>query len=194
MKETSRSNDLLYSERTVQTVRQWVETLVVGMNLCPFAKREMVNNRVRFATTTSITEEQLLIALQTELELLNTDTSVETTLLIHSRVLQDFFDYNRFLSYADSLLVEMGLEGIYQIASFHPDYQFDGMNPDDAENYTNRSPYPMLHLIREASLERVIADYPEIDQIPVRNIALMNGIGQDKLQALLRFCLNFKDQ
>jgi hypothetical protein len=194
MKETSRSNDLLYSERTVQTVRQWVETLVVGMNLCPFAKREMVNNRVRFATTTSITEEQLLIALQTELELLNTDTSVETTLLIHSRVLQDFFDYNRFLSYADSLLVEMGLEGIYQIASFHPDYQFDGTNPDDAENYTNRSPYPMLHLIREASLERVIADYPEIDQIPVRNIALMNGIGQDKLQALLRFCLNFKDQ
>jgi hypothetical protein len=194
MKETSRSNDLLYSERTVQTVRQWVETLVVGMNLCPFAKREMVNNRVRFATTTSITEEQLLIALRTELELLNTDTSVETTLLIHSRVLQDFFDYNRFLSYADSLLVEMGLEGIYQIASFHPDYQFDGTNPDDAENYTNRSPYPMLHLIREASLERVIADYPEIDQIPVRNIALMNGIGQDKLQALLRFCLNFKDQ
>jgi len=194
MKETSRSNDLLYSERMVQTVRQWVETLVVGMNLCPFAKREMVNDRVRFATTTSITEEQLLIALQTELELLNTDTSVETTLLIHSRVLQDFFDYNQFLSYADSLLVEMGLKGIYQIASFHPDYQFDGTNPDDAENYTNRSPYPMLHLIREASLERAIADYPEIDQIPVRNIALMNGIGQHKLHALLKSCLNYKDQ
>jgi hypothetical protein len=194
MKETSRSNDLLYSERTVQSVRQWVETFVVGMNLCPFAKREMMNKTVRFTTTTSITEEQLLIALQTELELLNTDTSVETTLLIHSRVLQDFFDYNRFLGYADSLLVEMELEGIYQIASFHPDYQFDGTNPDDAENYTNRSPYPMLHLIREASLERVIANYPEIDQIPVRNIALLNGIGQDKLQALLRFCLNYKDQ
>jgi len=190
MKETSRSNDLLYSERTVQTVRQWVETLVVGMNLCPFAKREMVNNRVRFATTTSITEEQLLIALQTELKLRNTDTSVETTLLVHSRVLQDCVDYSRFLSDADSLLVEMGLEGIYQIASFHPDYQFDGTNPDDAENFTNRSPYPMLHLIREASLERVIADYPEIDQIPVRNIALMNHLGEDKLQALLRSCLS----
>jgi hypothetical protein len=83
----------------------------------------------------------------------------------------------------------MGLEGIYQIASFHPDYQFDGTKPDDVENYTNRSPYPMLHLIREASLERVIADY-QVDQIPVRNIALMNDLGQDKLQALLRSCLN----
>ena len=190
MKEASRSGDLVYDEKMVRPVRQWVETLVVGMNLCPFAKREMVKDRVRFATTTSITEEQLLMALRSELELLNTDPSVETTLLIHSGVLQDFCDYNQFLSYADSLLVEMGLEGIYQIASFHPDYQFDGTKPDDVENYTNRSPYPMLHLIREASLERVIADYPEVDQIPVRNKALMNDLGQDKLQALLRSCLN----
>ena len=129
------------------------------------------------------------MALQVELELLNTDPSVETTLLIHASVLRNFDDYNRFLGYADSLLVEMGLEGIYQIASFHPDYQFDGTKPNDAENYTNRSPYPMLHLIREASLERVIADY-QVDQIPVRNIALMNYLGQDKLQALLRSCFN----
>ena len=181
-------------EETVRPVRQWVEALVVGMNLCPFAKREMVKNRVRFTTTESTTQEQLLIALQAELELLNTDPLVETTLLIHVNVLRDFHDYNRFLGYADSLLVEMELEGIYQIASFHPDYQFDGTMPDDAENYTNRSPYPMLHLIREASLERVIADYPEVDQIPARNIALMNELGQDKLQALLRSCLNDRDQ
>ncbi len=179
-------------EKTIQPVRQWVETLVVGMNLCPFARREMVKNRVRFAATTSITEEQLLMALQAELELLNTDPSVETTLLIHPGVLQDFHDYNYFLGYADSLLVEMGLEGIYQIASFHPDYQFDGTKPDDAENYTNRSPFPMLHLIREVSLERVIADYPEVDQIPVQNIALMNALGQAKLQAILKSCLNYR--
>jgi len=188
MKEASRSSDFVNDEKTVLSVRQWVETLVVGMNLCPFAKRELVKNRVRFATTTSTTEEQLLMALQAELELLNTDPSVETTLLIHSNVLQDFYDYNEFLSYADSLLVEMGLEGIYQVASFHPDYQFGGTKQDDAENYTNRSPYPMLHLIREASLERVIEDYPETDQIPARNIALMNELGQRKLQALLRSC------
>ncbi len=177
-------------EKTIQPVRQWIETMVVGMNLCPFAKRELVKNRVRFVATASTTEEQLLIALQAELELLNTDPSVETTLLIHANILQDFHDYNQFLGYADSLLVEMGLDGIYQIASFHPHYQFDGTNPDDAENYTNRSPYPMLHLIREASLERAIADYPEVDQIPMKNIALMNELGQDKLQALLRSCLN----
>jgi hypothetical protein len=190
MKESSRAGDPAYDEKMIRSVRQWVETLVVGMNLCPFAKRELLKNRVRFATTTSITEEQLLVALQGELQLLNTDPSIETTLLIHADVLQDFYDYNRFLSYADSLLVEMELEGIYQIASFHPDYQFDGTKPDDAENYTNRSPYPMLHLIREVSLERAIADYPEVDQIPVRNIALMNELGQDKLQALLKSCLN----
>jgi hypothetical protein len=194
MNKASKSGDPVGDEGTVRSVRQWLEILVVGMNLCPFAKREMVKNRVRFATTESTTQEQLLLALQAELELLNSDPSVETTLLIHANVLQDFHDYNRFLGYADSLLVEMELEGIYQIASFHPDYQFDGTMPDDAENYTNRSPYPMLHLIREASLERVIADYPDVDQIPARNIALMNELGQDKLQALLRSCLNPGDQ
>ncbi len=191
MKEASRSGDLVRDEETVRPVRQWVETLVVGMNLCPFAEREMVKNRVRFATTASITEEQLLMALQAELELLNTDPSVETTLLIHSGVLQDFCDYNRFLSYADSLLVEMGLEGVYQIASFHPDYQFDGTKPDDVENYTNRSPYPMLHLIREASVERAIGNYSDVDKIPARNTELMNTVGEDKLKELLQAC--FRD-
>lgn len=193
MKKALRYGDLVNDEETVRSVRQWVETLVVGMNVCPFAKREMVKNSVRFTTTTSITQEQLLIALQAALELLNTDPSVETTLLIHPGVLQDFSDYNRFLSDADRLLVEMGLEGIYQIASFHPDYQFEGTKPDDVANYTNRSPYPMLHLIREASLERAIADYPDVDQIPVRNISLMNDMGQDKLQALLKSCLNNRE-
>ncbi|MCP3689246.1 MAG: DUF1415 domain-containing protein [Gammaproteobacteria bacterium] len=188
MKQELGSVDLEHDEKIAQPVRQWVEALVVGMNLCPFAKRELVNNKIRFATTTSITKEQLLMALQAELNLLNTDSSIETTLLIHPGVLQDFHDYNQFLNYADSLLVEMGLDGTYQIASFHPEYQFDGTQQDDAENYTNRSPYPMLHLIREASLERAIANYPQVDQIPQRNIELMNELGQDKLEALLRSC------
>lgn len=181
-------------EKADQSVRHWVETLVVEMNLCPFAKRELVKNRVRFTTTTATTEEQLLMALQTELETLNADPSVETTLLIHPEVLQDFYTYNRFLGDTDTLLVEMGLEGVYQIASFHPNYQFEGTKTDDAENYTNRSPYPMLHLIREESLERVIADYPDVDQIPLRNIALMNELGQGKLQALLSSCLQVSDR
>lgn len=176
-------------EEIIQAVRQWVETFVVGMNLCPFAKRELVKNRVRFVTTAATTAEQLLQVLQTELELLNADPSVETTLLIHPAVLQDFYDFNDFLDCADSLLVDMELEGIYQLASFHPDYQFGGTRPGDAENYTNRAPYPVLHLLREESLERVIADYPDVDDIPERNIALMNRLGQDKLEALLKLCL-----
>ncbi len=176
-------------EEIILAVRQWVETFVVGMNLCPFAKRELVKNRVRFVTTAATTAEQLLQVLQTELELLNAAPSVETTLLIHPAVLQDFYDFNDFLGCADILLLDMELEGIYQVASFHPDYQFGGTRPGDAENYTNRAPYPVLHLLREESLERVIADYPDVDDIPERNIELMNSLGQDKLQALLKSCL-----
>lgn len=184
MGEMLGTDELLDEEKVVLAVRKWVDGFVVGLNLCPFAQREMLNNRVRFITTNVNTQEQLLMALQDELELLNSEVSIETTLLIHAHVLQDFGDYNQFLSFADGLLVEMELEGIYQIASFHPGYQFGGTNEDDAENYTNRSPYPVLHIIREASLERAIAEYPEVDQIPSRNIALMNTMGQNKLQVL----------
>ncbi len=190
MKDVSQLGDSMSDEAIVLAVRRWVETFVVGMNLCPFAKRELVKNRVRFVTTAATTQEQLLMVLQAELELLNTDPSVETTLLIHAKVLQDFYDFNDFLSIADSLLVDMELEGIYQIASFHPDYQFGGTQPSDAENYTNRAPYPVLHLLREESLERVIADYPDVDDIPERNIKLMNDLGPDKLQTLLKLCLS----
>ena len=176
--------------KIIQSTQQWVDSFVVELNLCPFAKCELANNRVRFSVTEAITEEQLLEALQTELELLKSDLSVETTLLIHPQVLQDFYDYNQFLSLADSLFVEMNLEGIYQIASFHPDYQFSGADPDDAENYTNRSPFPMLHLLRENSLEKVIANYPDVDQIPARNIELMNNLGRDELKNVLQKCLS----
>jgi len=181
---------ILENEEIIRPVRHWVESLVVGLNLCPFAKRELVKNRVRFAVTAAVTEEQLLMDLQAELELLNSNEAVETTLLIHPKALQDFYDYNQFLNYADSLLAQMGLNGVYQIASFHPHYQFGGTEPDDVENYTNRSPYPMLHLIREESLERGIANYPDSDHIPERNIELLNSLGRDKMQALLQACFN----
>lgn len=176
-------------ERVINSVKKWLELFVVELNLCPFAKRELVSNRVRFAVTKAQTEEQLLLVLQAELELLDSDVSVETILLIHPQVLQDFYDYNEFLNIADSLLKEMQREGIYQIASFHPNYQFAGTNPEDLENCTNRSPYPILHLLREDSLEKAIAKYSDIDQIPTRNIELMNKLGQDKLDALMRTCV-----
>ena len=161
---------------------------MVELNLCPFAKRELVSDRVRFAVTPAATEETLLLALHDELQLLNTDTSVETTLLIHPWVLQRFDDYNQFLSAAEGLLAQLDLESEYQIASFHPDYQFAGTDPDDAENYSNRSTYPLLHILREQSVTRAVSEYPDIDQVPARNIERLNGLGTRKLQALRQAC------
>ena len=181
--------DPLKDSAIIAAVQRWVRSFVVDMNLCPFAKRELSGNRIRFASTAAETETELLMSLQNELELLNCNPSIETTLLIHANVLQAFDDYNQFLNYADNLLQQTGHEGVYQIASFHPQYRFDGTEPGDAENYTNRSPYPLLHIIREASLERAIADFPQVDQIPVRNIALMNSLGQDRLNALMQTCI-----
>ena len=170
-------------------MRHWVENVVVGLNLCPFARRELQQGRVRFALCTARNEEALLQALATELELLDANPGIETTLLIHPRVLQDFPAYNQFLDSADQLLAEMQMEGVYQVASFHPDYQFAGTAVDDPENYTNRSPYPLLHLLREDSLERAIAAHPDVAAIPTRNIALMNALGVGKLRTLLAACL-----
>lgn len=187
-------NDLtpqgLSPEKVVEVTKGWVNDFVVGMNLCPFAKRELEANSVRFFVSKAETEEQLLVDLQAELDLLVADESVETTLLIHPAVLQSFYDYNQFLDYADSLLVKLDLEGVIQIASFHPDYQFADTGPDDVENYTNRSPYPMLHLIREESLERAVAHYPDPEQIPERNIVMMKQLGREKVQRLFQQCLS----
>ncbi len=180
--------NLLEDLNVTQTVRRWVESFVIGMNLCPFAGRELLQERIRFAVTRASTEADLLVALETELELLVNDPAVETTLLIHPGVLQDFNGYNQFLDYADGLLLQMGLEGVCQVASFHPDYQFDGADTDAVENYTNRSPYPLLHLLREASLDRVLADYPDPEEIPQRNIEHMKKLGKSRLRAILQAC------
>jgi hypothetical protein len=162
----------------------------VGMNLCPFAKRELIKNRIHFQLSDAHTEAELLEELQVELERLSNDDKIETTLLIHPQVLQDFFDYNQFLDYADALLVQQKLDGIYQIASFHPHYQFGGTQACDAENFTNRSPYPILHILREESLANAIDQYPDSDSIPVKNIELMNTLGTEKLSQLLQQCSN----
>ncbi len=174
------------SEAIIYAVRRWVEDFVVGLNLCPFAGRELIRNRVRFVVTEAATEERLLVALATELALLDDDMTIETTLLIHHNVLQDFSDYNQFLDTAELFLAQTKLEGVYQIASFHPDYQFAGTGVNDAENFTNRSPYPLLHILREASLERSIAAHPDVEQIPVRNIEIMNSLGRERIQSLIQ--------
>ena len=164
-----------------KSVRRWLESFVIDLNLCPFAKRELVKNRIRFKVTNATTEEELLTVLQAEVDILTADEAIETTLLIHPQVLQDFGEYNQFLQLSDALLQQLNLEGVYQIASFHPDYQFANTQLEDVENYTNRSPYPMLHVLREKSLERVIADFPDTDEIPVRNMALMRRLGRKEI-------------
>ena len=173
------------NNKIITTVRHWIETLVVGLNLCPFAGKEFINNRIRFFVSEARSEDILLRDLQAELELLHRDPAVETTLLIHPDVLQSFSDYNQFLDDAEGLLKQLQLEGVIQIASFHPQYRFAGTRADDVENYTNRSPYPLLHLIREDSLERALAHYPHPENIPERNIRLLKQLGKEKMRALL---------
>jgi len=178
----------------VAATQAWVRDVVVGLNLCPFARKELALDRVRFAVTAAKDEESLLFALLTELELLQRDSTVATTLLIHPDSLQDFDDYNQFLQLADELLHEQNLEGVYQIASFHPDYQFADTAVNAAENYTNRSPYPMLHIINEASLQTALETYPDAASIPNTNIALLKHMGQGKMEALLQACFSVSSE
>jgi len=166
--------------------RHWVDTMVVGLNLCPFAKRELIKNRVRFVENNEDSLESLLQQLESELKLLSESPEIETTLVIATQQLENFDDYLDALALADQLLAMMSMRGEFQIASFHPDYQFDGTDVDDVENYTNRSPFPTFHLLREASLEAVIERYPDTEDIPERNIALMQSMGIDRIKAMIK--------
>lgn len=174
------------AEVFVNAVRAWIDGFVVEYDLCPFARRELAKGSVRITVSDATSIEKLLESLQSEMALLTRDKRIATTLIVHPHVLQDFVQYNDFLSLVDLLLEHTGLVGVYQIASFHPDYQFEGTRPDDAENYTNRSPYPMLHVLREDSVERAVSSYPDADQIPNRNIRRMNEMGVEALARQLR--------
>lgn len=176
------------TDSVINATRHWVEKAVIGLNLCPFAKRELKHDRIRFTHTPTQSVAELKECLAAELNYMDAHPTTETTLLIHPQVLQDFYDYNDFLYVAEALIIDMDLEGIYQIASFHPDYQFAGTTSNDVENYTNRSPYPMLHILREESLARAIDNYPDSEGIPDRNIALMQLRGLEAAQMLLKSC------
>ena len=177
------------NEQIVSTVKRWLETVILGYTLCPFARKVYEEKTIRYATSTATTEEELLKHLHDELELLVRHPEIETTLLIHPEVLQDFLDYNDFLSLADDLVDDLRYEGVFQVASFHPQYQFADTEPDDAENYTNRSPYPILHLLREESVTKAIESHPDIDSVPVRNQTLMRDLGAEQMKAILVSCL-----
>jgi uncharacterized protein len=165
----------------VAASRIWLERAVIGLNLCPFAKAVHVKQQIRYAVTAASNADELLAELRHELDLLpRADPEVlETTLLIHPQAMTGFIEYHLFLKDADAAVGSLGLEGVVQIASFHPGYEFAGSACDDIENYTNRSPYPMLHLLREASIDRAVAAFPDAADIYERNIATLRRLGHD---------------
>ena len=171
----------------IVATRRWLERAVIGLNLCPFAKAVVAKGQVRYVLSAATTPEALLEELAYELvRLQQTEPEqVDTTLLIHPQVLTDFLDYNDFLDTADAAVEALELEGEIQVASFHPDYQFADTAYDDVGNCSNRSPYPMLHLLREASVERAVAAFPDPDAIVERNLETLEKLGIEGWRKLL---------
>ena len=173
-------------DEAIAATRAWVERAVIGLGLCPFAKAVHVKGQIRYVVSGARNTDVLLEDLERELAFL-ADTpagEVDTTLLIHPHVLEDFLDYNDFIELADRVVEELGFEGVLQVASFHPRYQFEGTEPDDITNYTNRSPYPILHILREASVDEAVAAFPDAERIFEKNIETMKKLGHEGWDAL----------
>lgn len=175
-------------QAVIEVTRRWVFEVVIGLNLCPFARRVSDSGLIRYAVTDAGDPEELLVALETELVALAAypRSEVETTILIHPKALSDFSDYLAFLGYADRLVRRLGLLNTIQIAGFHPQYQFEGTTPESPENYTNRSPQPMLHLLREESVTEVAGDNAALAAIPERNIKTLRSLGKAEILARLQ--------
>ena len=166
-------------DQVLTQTRHWLEKAVIGLNLCPFAKAVYVKNQIRLVVSKARHADDLLEELDRELDLLvSTPASeIDTTLLIHPTLFEDFLDFNDFLEVAEGVVDEHGLEGIIQLASFHPQFQFDGTEADDISNYTNRAPFAILHLLREESVERAVQAFPQADAIFEANIATLEMLG-----------------
>jgi hypothetical protein len=179
-------NSATSPDAVIAATRDWIERVVIGLNLCPFARAVYLQERIRYVVTDNASTEALAGRLAQELLALR-DTpaeTVDTTLLIHPHGLRDFLEFNAFLDIAESLVTQLGLEGVLQVASFHPDYQFAGTPADDISNCTNRSPYPTLHLLRESSIDAAVAAIPDTESIYLRNIETLRRLGADGWAAL----------
>ncbi|GAM63204.1 hypothetical protein JCM19232_1351 [Vibrio ishigakensis] len=176
-------------DKVQQETLQWLKEVVIGLNLCPFAAKPFKKDQIRIAVSEGTSEEEVLETLLQEMLLLDNEPAdvLETTLVVIPNFLQDFTDYNFFLDWVDALIKQQGYEGIYQVATFHPDYCFNGCEPEDVENLTNRSPYPVIHLIREESISKVLKHFPAPDSIPDTNIETVSKLTQEELQKLYPF-------
>ncbi len=190
MRSFCASSTLPHVRSPAEATRTWLEWVVVELGLCPFARDVLAAGRLRIASSAAREPEALLADLDAELaRLLRTPVAdLDTTLLVHPHVLLDFADYNDFLDPAEALLHERGCEGVVQLASFHPDYVFADAEPDDPANWTNRSPHPMLHLLREQSVTDAIESFADVGDIPLRNARKLRELGKAEMRTRLERC------
>ncbi|WP_276480154.1 DUF1415 domain-containing protein [Paraflavitalea pollutisoli] len=180
----------LSTEQIIEQTRKWVKDVVIGCNFCPFAAREVKRNSVRYEVVTATRTDDSLSILLEACKRLDMEPDTETTLLIFPIAFADFEEYLDLVAMAEQLLKKKGYEGVYQVASFHPQYRFAGAPADDAANFTNRSVYPMLHLLREASIEAALKKYPDPDSIPADNIHFARDKGYTYMKMLRDSCLD----
>lgn len=178
------------TEQIVRQTEAWLQSFILKYNICPFAHKVMSEKTLHYAVEHALDIETCLQELISECQGLDADNNIETTLVIYSSAFSDFDDFLDYLEMANALLVAQDYEGVYQLASFHPYYCFEGSDEEDSANYTNRSPYPMLHIIREESIEKVLESYSDPDTIPSQNIELTRSLGLSKLQLLLKTAKN----
>ncbi|WP_217511096.1 DUF1415 domain-containing protein [Vibrio metschnikovii] len=173
-------------------VNQWLNDVVIGLNLCPFAAKPQRNQQIKIFVSQASREEALLQDILDQLLELDTKEAqeLETTLVVIPNMLDDFMDYNFFIDWVEALIRQQDWEGIFQVATFHPDYCFAGTSPEDDENLTNRSPYPIFHLIREQSMERVLKHYPNPEAIPEINIQRVSQLSPAERKALFPYLFN----
>ncbi|MDN3696974.1 MULTISPECIES: DUF1415 domain-containing protein [Vibrio] len=170
-------------------VKQWLDDVVIGLNLCPFAAKPQRNKQIKIFVSEAETEETLLEDILQQFMILESKTAkeLETTLVVVPNMLQDFFDYNMFIDWIEALIKQQEWDGTFQLATFHPDYCFGGADPEDDENLTNRSPYPVFHLIREESMEKVLKHYPNPEAIPDTNIARVESLTAEERRKLFPY-------
>lgn len=177
------------AEKVIEQTKNWITNVVIGCNFCPFAAREVKNGTVHYAVEWAADSKSCLQTFMLECDRLDKHDEIETTFVILPNAVPNFNDYLHLVSMAEKLLKKSGYEGIYQVASFHPQYSFGGAPAKDAANYTNRSIYPMLHLLREESIEKVLERYPNPDAIPERNINFARTKGEAYMKMLRDSCL-----
>jgi len=177
------------TEEIAQQVNQWLNDVVIGLNLCPFAAKPQRNKQIKIFVSEATQEESLLEDILSQFLELESSTpeELETTLVVVPNMLEDFFDYNLFIDWVEALIKQQDWEGIFQLATFHPDYCFGGTDPEDDENLTNRSPYPVFHLIREESMEKVLKHYPNPEAIPDTNIARVESLSAEERRKLFPY-------